>query len=256
MHTRIDLLLCNESESAMRILTSRIYDEIKRLEKMANYFDPASELAEVNQLASKEKVQVNEELFHIISLCKDYTIKTQGYFDISIHSDNYTLSTINSVLLDPQDFTIFFDKKGIKLNLSGFLKGYALDKIKEVLVENGVFNALINLGNSSVMVLGNHPYGEGWKIDLAIPSLEKEKDIVLFNECFTTSGNGTTSRKHIINPSTGEYIEGKNSISVITENGTDGEVLSTVLFILTSEERSEEVYQEYLKQFFNYRIIG
>ena len=66
----------------------------------------------------------------------------------------------------PEAQSVFFQQAGTTINLSGFLKGYALDKIREILKVHIIANALINMGNSSVLALGNHPVGTGWKVSL------------------------------------------------------------------------------------------
>ena len=94
--------------------------------------------------------------------------------------------------------------------------------MNEALIEN----ALINMGNSSILALGNHPVGSGWKIN----------DILLHNECLTTSGNDSPNRRHIVSPQNGKLVEGVKQIAVVTANGSIGEILSTALFAADSEQ--------------------
>ena len=52
MHTRVDIILCSrKSEGELLLVVNRIYDALCRLEKMANFYDPASELSVVNRTA-------------------------------------------------------------------------------------------------------------------------------------------------------------------------------------------------------------
>lgn len=238
MHTRIDVVLCDRSEIKSKQIAARIYEEINRIEKTGNRFDPESEISMINQTASKQPVILSADLFEIISLCMEYHKQTNGLFDITIQSENYNKNTISSVILNPGKGTIYFQEEGIKIDLCGFLKGYALEKIRPILQEERIEDALINFGNSSVMAIGNHPFGKGWKIKTSTLS-EKEDSVTLFNECFTTSGNSVTGRQHIINPETGEYIEGIRTVSVITEKATEGEAFSTASFIATPEQQKE-----------------
>ena len=104
----------------------------------------------------------------------------------------------------------------IILDLSGILKGYALERLRPLLPEYGITDALINLGNSSILSLGQNPSD--------IPS----------GQCLTTSGNATADRRHIRNPLTGEYVTGQRTVSVTTPDAIDGEILATTRFILLS----------------------
>lgn len=237
MHTRIDLMLCNRPENESKEIIQLIYSEINHLETLGNYFDPQSELFFVNRNASKESVQISPELFSVINQCVDYNKSTEGCFDITVESEKHDKSFISSLKMYPEKSQIYFEKETLKINLSGFLKGYALDKTRIILQNNGITDALINIGNSSVMALGNHPYGEGWKIDNSLRDFEAQGGIVLRDNCLTTSGNNTDTKKHIISPDTGKHIEGQRTISVVTEKGTEGEVLSTALFVASPEQQ-------------------
>lgn len=239
MHTRIDIILSGHSENSLKNVAYKIEKELKVLEMMGSYFDKSGELYLLNNYKSTSPVLVSNDLYSIIEKCMDYYQRTNGYFDIGIKSDKFDVSAMQYVKLDPENRTISYEKEGIRLDLSGYLKGYALEKIRNILSEHAINDALINMGNSSVMALGNHPHGNGWKIKYNQSTEDDNTEIVLRNECFTTSGNETPGRKHIINPLTGKFAEGKGLVSVITSTGTDGEVLSTALFAAGKENHHQ-----------------
>lgn len=240
MHTRVDMVLCEKDEETAKQITEEIYRNLNALEKTGNYYDPSSELSAVNNSRYRTPVVVSNDLFTMIKMCIDYNKKTVGYFDISIDSDNYSSETLKYVSISEKDSSITLNKEGMKLNLSGFIKGYALDKTRKILEERKINNALINIGNSSVLALGNHPLGEGWKVGIDFPTISNDtNEIILKDKYLTTSGNHTTQRKHIKSPYTGEYIEGMKAVSVITDTATEGEALSTALFAASPEMRSE-----------------
>jgi len=238
MHTRIDMILCNKPEDELKELVGKMSDELKRIEKMGDFFSTKSELYYLNSHKENNPAKVSEELFGIIADCIHYHQKTYGYFDVTIHSDERYEDIASKVILSETEHTITFTHKGICLNLSGYLKGYALERLRTILLEHKIEHTLINIGNSSVMALGNHPYGSGWKIGFGVPKgMHQGESIVLHDECLTTSGNEDKKKSHIINPKTGEYMEGVKRLSVITKNGIDGEVLSTALFAASPEDR-------------------
>lgn len=96
--------------------------------KMANYYDADSELAYLNRTASVHPQQVSHELYDMLTFCVDCYTRTAGCFDVTIHSADYTPNLIRSVQLSPQERTLLFLQPGVTINLSGFLKGYALEK--------------------------------------------------------------------------------------------------------------------------------
>lgn len=243
MHTRVDVILCSrKTEEELLLVVNRICEALQRLEKIANCYDPASELAGVNRRASLSPVVLSEELYFMIDLCLQSHRRTLGCFDITVHSDNYTSDTIHSVILSSEERSIFFRQAGIKLNLSGFLKGYALETIRTILKDCQIENALINMGNSSVLALGNNPHTPGWSVKFGkymnADAQANDPDILLQNECLTTSGNDSEGRKHIISPQSGKYVEGARQVAVVTPDGITGEILSTSLFAANQEQQA------------------
>lgn len=235
MHTRVDIVFCNKDENELKKLALLIQEELQRIEKIGNRFDLDSELGRVNRLASVKPLKISQELFNIISECLNYYEITLHCFDITINSDNYKKSLVPDVEIDIVKSEIYFKNKDIKLDLNGYLKGYALDKIKDILKQTDIDDAFLNLGNSSIYARGNQPNGTGWKIGIN----DNSPVPILCNECLTTSGNETKERKHIKSPETGIFIEGKKSISVITQEGSIGEILSTALFVASKEKREQ-----------------
>lgn len=241
MHTRVDIVLCGrQGEEALMFVVNTVYEMLCRLEKMANYYDADSELARLNRNAAICPQPVSRELYDMLAFCVDCYARTGGYFDVTIHSAHHTFDTIRTIQLSPQERTLFFLQSGITINLSGFLKGYALEKARHLLQHHEVENALVNMGNSSVLALGHHPMADGWKINFGqAASQQKERPaLLLYNECLTTSGNDSHERKHIINPRSGKLVEGKREVAVVTIDGAVGEVLSTSLFVADARQRS------------------
>lgn len=243
MHTRVDIVLsCRYSEDKLLLVIAAIQDILLRLEKTANYYNEDSELVQINKTAFLHPMRLSPSLYEMISLCLEYHKETLGCFDVTVHSEYYTRNTIQTVQLSAEGQTVFFQKKGTTINLSGFLKGYALERIREILESYAIKDALINMGNSSVLALGNHPNGKGWKIDFGkrAHTGEDSEDnaLILFDECLTTSGNDSAERKHLISPHSNKWVEGCKQLAVVTTDGIIGEILSTSLFVADEEQRA------------------
>lgn len=225
MHTRIDIAFCYLPEDDSLYLATEIQKETLRIENLANRFNPHSVLSRVNRLACMEPVVLSDELFCILSNSLHYYDLTFGCFDISIQSGSNYPDRIKQIKLHPDTKTIFFEDEKIQLDLNGYIKGYALDKALEIVKSGNCSNALINFGNSSIGALGNHPKGKGWKIKLP----DSELSITLINQCLTNSGNAE-NHKHLIQPQSGKLSPRTDTISVLTQSGVAGEILSTSLY--------------------------
>jgi len=231
MGTRFDLLYVIEDESAGEHLWDKIRLELIRLDKLFNRFDTESEVSRINAGACLSPFIVSAEMWEIFLSCRMYHKLTNGLFDI-------TLKNYNNISLNDENKSVIFAEKDLQLDFGGYAKGYAIEKIKEIIIENEVKNSFINFGNSSIYALGNHPYGDCWSIGIENPYKKGEVlgEYKLKDNAMSTSGNMPSNPRHIVNPFTGKYNEEKQVVGVITKNSTDAEVLSTSLMISQEEE--------------------
>ena len=202
MHTRVDMLLRGRApltSEGLLAVAAEVQTLLGHLERVGNKFDPDSEISRLCAAGAWR-------------LCKEYHRSTGGLFDITVGSESHTPSTIDSVQLESDGRRCTLGREGIRLDLSGFIKGYALDRIRSLLLERGIKDALVSLGNSSIMAMGD------------VPGPVKDG-------CLTTSGNSSATRRHIVNPLTGEYACGEGSVSVRTSSGAEGEVAAKKKFL-------------------------
>lgn len=230
MHTRIDLVLWDTGEAdRLSCAVQAIEEETRRIERMGSRFLPYSEVSRINDAAPGCPVCVSDELCALLARCLDYRQRWGGLFDV-------TACEGVSCRLEEQRLSVCAPyvaraDETVRIDLSGCLKGYALDRAVSLLRKQGIGNGLLSFGNSSVFALGNHPKGEGWMVAEAD---SPDRRHVLHDECLTTSGNNTESRRHIVHPLTGRMVEGRHTASVVTRSGEEGEVLSIVKFLSDS----------------------
>ena len=229
MHSRIDFVaLVDDKPEPLAIdIASRMAEEIRAIESAANRFNPDSELSRVRATAAEKPTVISNRLAGILDFAIKSHARSLGFFDITVGSLNHSANTINSVELSLDNSTLFLNKSDVCLDLSGMLKGYALEAIRPILSDAGIDNALVNFGNSSAMAIGNAPSADGWNVAFADSD---GSGISLHDECLTTSGNNSPGRRHIVNPTTGSMVEGVGQVAVVTPDAASGEVLSTALF--------------------------
>ncbi|MHC1705705.1 MAG: FAD:protein FMN transferase [Tenuifilaceae bacterium] len=236
MNTRIDILILADSiRDDLVCIAEQIENEIKRVEVLANRFDGKSEISQVNSTAFENTIIVSNDLFQVIDECLLYNKKTQGYFDITVNSNNGLKGGISQIVLDKEKQTIKFLHPDVMLDLSGFIKGYALRAVRALLKKENIDHALINIGNSSILAMGNHPWGKGWKIGFL--ELNMTNECILHDECLTTSGNKEQTKWPILQPHTGHPIAKNQHVSVITHDPAIGEALSIALYAADENEK-------------------
>ncbi len=233
MFTRIDLIFYDKIDRTdLKDLAFEIESEILRIEKISNRFDENSELSNLNEYAFSNEIVVSDELFGIISECIKYNRQTLGYFDITVNSKNNLDSGIDFIELNLRNKSVRYLHPDLMIDLSGFIKGYALRKVVDLLASTKLENALINIGNSSIYAKGNHMNGKGWL--LKIPNSDENYE--LNNESFTTSGNSLKTKWPIQNPLIKHKPKTGKSISIVTDDPAEGEVLSIAAYLASPEK--------------------
>ncbi|MCL2078826.1 MAG: FAD:protein FMN transferase [Oscillospiraceae bacterium] len=161
---------------------------------------------------------------------------------------NYSQLTTNA-----EKSTVQLENPESWIDLGGIAKGYIADKIAEHLRQNGVTNALINLGGD-IMLLGKRPDGSPWRTAIRKPyGSENEYVGVLEIADASIVSSGTYERQftedgityhHILDPYTGmPSTSDVISATVIAENALIGESLSTIA-VLTGSEKIEIIFEQ------------
>lgn len=134
--------------------------------------------------------------------------------------------------------------EGMMLDLGAVAKGRASDLAAELLRENGVSSAIINLGGN-VYALGKKPDGSDWRIGIKDPESENSVGVLSLSDravvtsgsyerCFTAPDG--TVYGHIIDPKTGYPVNNELlSATMIAADGTLCDALSTAMFVMGSE---------------------
>jgi thiamine biosynthesis lipoprotein len=206
-------------------LSDQALDEIRRLEKLFSRFDPASEISMINRLAGEDSLQVSPDTFKVIETAKKINELSRGAFDI-------TLGHPEDLLLDKKTRKVYLRRKGIKIDLGGIGKGYAVDSARGILLKRGVRSAIIDM-HSSIAVIG-----DGWGVGVLDPKdRNRILGTVILNNGDALSTSGQYEQPgHIIDPRTGKPADKCLSVTVITQNAALADALSTAIFILSPSE--------------------
>lgn len=251
-----------EADLAVEAAKTRVYE----LENLFSRTIDTSEVSQVNQNAGIMPVRVSADTFAVISLALTESQETDGAFDITIApvmdlwgftTENYYVPTLaerqkacsyvdyHNVELDESLQTVFLTEENMEIDLGGIAKGYASDAVLLVLSSYDVDAAMISLGGN-VAVFGEKDDNTLWKTGIADPfdlsscvGILTDTDVSVitsggYERNFTQDG---VTYIHIMNPETGEPADSDlASVSIISDDGGKGDVLSTALFVLGSEE--------------------
>jgi thiamine biosynthesis lipoprotein len=238
-----------------------VFSEAKRIENLLSKYIKESEISRLNRAG---KLKVSPDTFYIIKKSKEFWQQSNGAFDITaavlvelwgFNNHEYripdqasikrSLKLVGSdkIILHEKDNVVEFKLSGMKIDLGGIAKGFALDCAVARLKENKIDNCLINAGGQ-VYALGTRPEGK-WRVAVLKPRKhEFSKIIELNNRSISTSGDyeqfflkDGKRYCHIINPKTGYPVDsGIFSVTVIDNSALTADALSTAAFILGKEE--------------------
>src|SRR5581483_6489107 len=265
MGTRIYVELWDTDANHGEASIDAVMAEMRRIDNLMSHYKPESELSQINQHAADYPVQVDKELFDLIKLSTHYSEITEGAFDITYASVGYlynypdhvrpteaqikaALPAVNwrNMKFDDARHTVFFEHKGMRIDLGGIGKGYAVDRGIEILQKRGIQHAVVTAGGDT-RIIGDH-MGRDWLVAIRHPDDPNKvvTRIPLSNAAMSTSGdyeryfdeNGVRYH-HIIDPHTGHSARKVRSATIIGPTATQTDGMSKTAFVLGPEKALE-----------------
>ncbi len=262
MGTTYSVVLYGPDRVALEDAADAALDEVRRLDDLLSNYKDRSEWSVVNRLAAQKPVPVSPELFRLLSACLDYSRESEGAFDISVgplmkvwgfykgsgHLPHraevpaaLTKVGYRHIHLDPANRTVSFDREGVELDPGGIGKGYAVDRMVDVLRQKGVRNALVAGSASSIYGMGAPPdEPRGWRVDIKNPWAPSKvvTEVFLKDASMSTSGSYEKFFRaegriyaHIMDPRTGYPARGSVSVSVVAPRTIDSEAWAKPYFV-------------------------
>ena len=193
------------------------FELVDRLEQLLSRFLENSDVSRVNHLAAGQGTQVSPWTMECLEIAWHLHGLTGGAFDPSIGSGLHRLE------LDPDGFTVHAREDGARLDLGGIGKGYAVDRVAELLEEWGIPRALVHGGYSSVLALEAPPDEDGWPLTLSAPGSGRILARVSARRR-AFSASGMRKGDHILDPRTGLAVRGRAGawVAVAREDGAIG----------------------------------
>ena len=156
----------------------------------------------------------------------------------NIHTD------VNKIRLHTNPYGVTLLDPDLRIDAGAIAKGWAADRLKEVLVSKGYENLIVNLGGN-VVALGSKN-GENWNVGIRNPDGGTYITVGVRNTSVVTSGVYERGREidgvlyhHIISPETLYPASNYSSVTVICESSAVADALSTALFVMSIDEGKE-----------------
>jgi len=262
MDTVVLVQLYTQLDAKADSIFDDVQEEMTRLENILSAHLSNSDVAIIDEAAGIEPVQVNPETLAVISTALEYAELTNGAFDITLApvlrlynfrkgheampsiyqlETNLPLVDWQKVVIDEDAGTVFLIEKDMKIDLGGIAKGFIIDRVYDILRNQGIDFGLINAGGD-IRFMGPKTDGKPWRIGIKnpdMPDLKYYAIVEMARGSIVTSGD--YERKfdsegvryhHIIDPETGLPANDVRSVTVVASSAELADLLSTAVFVL------------------------
>jgi thiamine biosynthesis lipoprotein len=195
MGTVFEILCVHPDREYARQATCAAFDLVDRLEQGLSRFIENSDISRINNLAAGQSVRISRSTMECLLMSQRAFTQTSGFFDISLGTGLHGLDLV------PQDFVVHAAENGIRLDLGGIGKGYAVDRAAEVLIDWDIHQALLHGGRSSVLALEPPTGWAGWPVSITQPGAPASEPFAVLQVARKAlSASGLQKTGHILNP--------------------------------------------------------
>lgn len=242
-------------------ILDKAFKRVIELEDLVSINKSGTEIVELNENSGIKPVKLSDDSFNIIEKGLEYSKASKGGYDITIGplvklwsiglpeakvpDKNEIKEAIKHVdysklKINKDTNEVFLSEKGMMIDLGSIAKGYAADEVVKLLKEEGVKEAIVDLGGN-IYTLGKKEGDKNWKIGIQDPNTERGNvvgAVETSNKSVVTTGvyerfieKDGVKYHHILNPKTGyPYKTDIAGVSIIADKSMDADALSTLIF--------------------------
>lgn len=258
-----------DSNTAERCIEAA-FAKIEEIEDLMSDHKSDSEIGELNRDGFNRAIVVSEPTYEVLQKGVEFSRISDGAFDITIgplvdfwHSaaeansvpSEAELAEVRSkvgydkLIFGANEMSIRFAADGMRVDLGGIAKGYALDKAVEAMQKKGAAGGMVDIGGD-IRCFGLPPGGQDkWRIGLQDTRVGKEDltggilmVLELGDTAVATSGDyrryvviDGKKYSHIIDAKTGYSGDGLASVTIITETAVEADALATAVNVMGAE---------------------
>jgi thiamine biosynthesis lipoprotein len=252
MAAAFEIFIVNNDFDYARQAARAAFDELDRLEVQLSRFVPNSDIARINNLQAGQTLNIGLDTFECLQLSELIYKQTDGAFDVTIgplyncwldenkdirspskiELDTARKSTgLNLITLDKEFYSITV-RQPVLVDLGGIGKGFAIDKMAQILRQWSIDTALINAACSSILALDSPPDTNGWPV--TISCRKPQERFYLHNRALSASG--LRQGRHIIDPASAKPLENNRSSWVFAPDAATTDALSTAFMIISTNK--------------------
>ena len=233
--TTFEIIAVHEDGLYAQQAARAAFDELDRLEAELSRFVENSDISRINNLSANQPLIIGLAAFECLQLSARIYDETNGTFDVAVGTRCSRPVVENPIKLDESQHTVELTSP-VQIDLGGIGKGYAVDRMAELLREWSIDTALISGGYSSVLALDAPDNMKGWPVTLSHPDNRKQTLARLYLQKCALGASGVQKGQHIIDPRTAHPVQGKLAAWVRASDAATADALSTSFMIMSTEE--------------------
>ena len=258
-----EITIYHPNQKEAEDILSESHKKLVQLENLFSLYKENSQLSMLNKNGYVKNPHPN--MIALLNLSKKYAEMTDGAFDVTVqplwnlYNEAFiktnkppleseiekTLSLVDWRSISVSKNLINYEKEGMSSTLNGIAQGYITDKISEHLINSGINNTLVQLGE--YRGIGDHPDGRPWRLLLSNPEhTDSIGEIEFTNAAVATSaGLGTPfdltgKHHHIFDPKNGYNANNYLQVSVTSKTAAEADALATA-FLILNRKASEKI---------------
>lgn len=264
MGTFAHLKTIAKDQETAKICVESAFAELQKVDDLMSNYKSDSETSRLNSDAAKRPIKVSASTFMVLQKSVEFSRLSEGAFDITIGplaelwrsaAEANSVPTeaelavarsrvgYEKLFLDVNEMTVRFAVEGMKLDLGGIAKGYAIDMAIEAMQNGGAIGGMVDVGGD-IRCFGTPKDRNAWRIGLQNPSDPQGSDEVLLilkltNAAIATSGDYRRfvlvegkKYSHILNRNTGASAEKTSSVTIISQNAINADALATAVSVM------------------------
>ena len=240
MATYFQVRVANGEKTYAAQAAQATFELLDKLESHLSRFRASSDILQIAQLAPGEKLRLSEPAFACLEVAKQMELSTHNAFSIAATALR-TQASLPQWSLLPKELSIRCESGKLEFDLGAIGKGFALDRMAELLREWACHSFLLVAGGSSVLA-GEPPLETtGWSCGLGDDHSRQR----FFLKNVSLSGSGLAVKgAHIFDPRTGQPVLRQNRAWALADTAAESDALSTACMVLNELEISEILAQE------------
>ena len=203
MNTVFEVYAAHDDERYAAQAAQAAFALVDRLEGELSRFRPNSDITRVNHLAAGESARVGEAALECLLIARHLYDVTEGAFDVAIGTG------LPALEIDADAFRIHATDGGVRIDLGGIGKGYAVDLMADLLEEWGLDRVFVHGGFSSALALEPPAGCDGWPLTLSDPRERSRVFSRLSLRQAALSASGVRKGDHILDPRTRTPVRGR-----------------------------------------------